>query len=579
MKQLNLSLIKAFLYLMFIAVFTFNGNVFSQSQCISCTSSDPVNQSLMLCYPFNGNANDESGHNNDGTVNGATLTSDRFGKANSAYNFDGTNDEITFDPDSLLLDSYTYSIWINVKANPSSGNIYSYLTIGGNITDQFLALSNNASAGSGIFSTGLGYSSYFASGSTPNRYWDSILPDTNMWYHIVLTRSSSTLKFYVNGSLKDSRSTSAPSPSYLGTLNGVVGSRGGLQYFKGKLDDIRIYKRVLSLSEIENLYEATVCCSECTKNDPINSSLLLCYPFNGNANDESGHNNDGTVNGATLTSDRFGKANSAYNFDGTNDEITFDPDSLLLDSYTYSIWINVKANPSSGNIYSYLTIGGNITDQFLALSNNASAGSGIFSTGLGYSSYFASGSTPNRYWDSILPDTNMWYHIVLTRSSSTLKFYVNGSLKDSRPTSAPSPSYLGTLNGVVGSRGGLQYFKGKLDDIRIYKRILSLSEIENLYDCGGFDEMLFLTGEEKFSEIENDLAVYPNPAHDIVSIKSKNVGIKNVKIINMLGETMYNEDYSGSEYFVNTGSYMRGFYFIIISDDKGRVHSQKIILD
>jgi len=44
---------------------------------------------LVACYPFNTNAKDEFGNGNSGSVNGATLTTDRFGKNNSAYNFNG----------------------------------------------------------------------------------------------------------------------------------------------------------------------------------------------------------------------------------------------------------------------------------------------------------------------------------------------------------------------------------------------------------------------------------------------------------------------------------------------------------
>ena len=50
----------------------------------------------------------------------------------------------------------------------------------------------------------------------------------------------------------------------------------------------------------------------------LNDGLIAYYPFNGNANDESGNGNDGTVNGATLTNDRFGNEDSAYSFDGNN---------------------------------------------------------------------------------------------------------------------------------------------------------------------------------------------------------------------------------------------------------------------
>ena len=49
------------------------------------------------------------------------------------------------------------------------------------------------------------------------------------------------------------------------------------------------------------------------------NGLVGWWPFNGNANDLSGNGNNGTVNGSTLTSDRFGMINKAYSFDGTND--------------------------------------------------------------------------------------------------------------------------------------------------------------------------------------------------------------------------------------------------------------------
>ena len=65
------------------------------------------------------------------------------------------------------------------------------------------------------------------------------------------------------------------------------------------------------------------------------TGLVGYWPFNGNANDESGNGNNGTVNGATLTSDRFGVANKAYSFDGIDDWIEI-PSSVT--NYTISFW-------------------------------------------------------------------------------------------------------------------------------------------------------------------------------------------------------------------------------------------------
>ena len=70
---------------------------------------------LMAYYPFSGNTNDESGNGNDGTVNGATLTQDRFGNSDSAYNFDGIDDYIMISSSASLdiRTSVTLSAWVS----------------------------------------------------------------------------------------------------------------------------------------------------------------------------------------------------------------------------------------------------------------------------------------------------------------------------------------------------------------------------------------------------------------------------------------------------------------------------------
>ncbi|MCF8268263.1 MAG: carboxypeptidase regulatory-like domain-containing protein, partial [Ignavibacteriales bacterium] len=68
-------------------------------------------QGLVAYYPFNGNANDESGNGNNGTVYGAAMTKDRFGNANKAYSFDGVNDYIKASSNSLPTGARTISVW------------------------------------------------------------------------------------------------------------------------------------------------------------------------------------------------------------------------------------------------------------------------------------------------------------------------------------------------------------------------------------------------------------------------------------------------------------------------------------
>jgi hypothetical protein len=77
------------------------------------TATADISDDLVAYYPFNGNANDETGHGYDGTVDGATLTDDRFGHPTSAYRFDGSNDKILIghEPNFPSWDTYAVSVW------------------------------------------------------------------------------------------------------------------------------------------------------------------------------------------------------------------------------------------------------------------------------------------------------------------------------------------------------------------------------------------------------------------------------------------------------------------------------------
>ena len=84
------------------------------------------------------------------------------------------------------------------------------------------------------------------------------------------------------------------------------------------------------------------------------NGLVGYWPFTGNANDESGNGNNGTVNGATLTSDRNGVANKAYSFDGIDDLINVGNPVLLTNnpnSYTQSAWVFFSDTPNGTHSY------------------------------------------------------------------------------------------------------------------------------------------------------------------------------------------------------------------------------------
>ena len=201
----------------------------------------------------------------------------------------------------------------------------------------------------------------------------------------------------------------------------------------------------------------------------LKKGIVAYYPFKGNANDESGNGNHGTVHGATLTEDRFGNLNNAYKFGDNNVHIVI-PDDLipLLTSITQSVWFKTMGNPYTGGGGLNRLIDRYPSDQTLLAvhSDNHKL------------SYWMNPDNPG-WWEIVPIIDDTWYHAVLTYDEETFKLYLNGSLIDSRLC------YLCNTDGTIyiGIRGNMvEEFGGVIDDIRIYNRALSEAEIKALYN-------------------------------------------------------------------------------------------------
>lgn len=204
----------------------------------------------------------------------------------------------------------------------------------------------------------------------------------------------------------------------------------------------------------------------------ITNGLVAYYPFNGNANDESGHDLNGTVSNAFLIPDRYGIPNSAYGFNGSNCAILFASAPLTnVDNWTVCAWMAPAALPQAGTA---LTVG----------VDNGGVGScgywlSIQDIGNGPGSGLIGGFPQVGPIDSgyVFPTPGRWYHAVMLRDSGTTKFYVNGIQTTGTDTRNPLPP----TAFVIGSATGQRFFNGALDDIRIYNRALSSNEVQQLY--------------------------------------------------------------------------------------------------
>ncbi len=220
-----------------------------------------------------------------------------------------------------------------------------------------------------------------------------------------------------------------------------------------------------------------------TKEYPTNG-LLAYYPFNGNAKDASGNGVDGNVNGAILTEDRNG-GKTAYLFDGNSNNITFAKTlDTGTDNWTMSFWVKVTKLNQLGN---FITLG----------YDDGIRGDG-FAVGIGSSANMsAKGSFVNTTYNGLVSwpqfemyeSTNQWRYVVFMRENGISKFmwyehkmstpinsssftaYKNVNLIPFKPTSFTIGS--GTTGGV-----NPRFFAGAIDDVRIYKRALTLDEIK-----------------------------------------------------------------------------------------------------
>ncbi|MCP4700948.1 MAG: LamG domain-containing protein [Gammaproteobacteria bacterium] len=220
----------------------------------------------------------------------------------------------------------------------------------------------------------------------------------------------------------------------------------------------------------------------------LNDGLVAYYPFNGNANDESGNGHNGTVNGATLTTDRFGIIESAYGFDGVDDYIKASASNLPTAERTVSLWFYANTVANKPGLFGY---GGGIcgTTWFMGINNT---GNGDVQNTYQMQAH----CNIDRIGSSYLQEpVGNWYHWLVATSTNGTKMYVNGVEVASNNNFIKNTIVNGADIGigvVPSSKGvvpyvdlNISYFSGIIDDIRIYNRALPESEIQQLYDTNG----------------------------------------------------------------------------------------------
>ena len=203
----------------------------------------------------------------------------------------------------------------------------------------------------------------------------------------------------------------------------------------------------------------------------LEDGLVAYYPFNGNADDESGYFNDGVTVNTVLTTDRFENADSAYDFSNAYISIQ-SSDSLESPTteLTMAAWVNMLP---SATFLPVLMKSGSSTNAFqyrMYVSQN----------GIG---------TSINDWDNgvgsqVAISTGEWHLVVATLKEGVISGYLDGELIDTDNITGGSTINLDTHELQIGrdTPGATEYFEGKIDDVRIYNRAINAAEVAALFN-------------------------------------------------------------------------------------------------
>jgi len=461
---------------------------FSDDAHATATISRPVNNLGLVGYwDFNQGRNtdiawDLSGNSNNGkltSMDPATDWVDSKSGLGTALDFDGTDYVDTTSATGVDTTTITISAWV-------------YQTVLG--TDRAVTIGSGATDHYSLGIVG-GNRGVFNSEWTTGQKWETAAGTLTQdrWYHLAVTYDGSNVnndaKWYIDGIF-------SPNVSDLGTGSGTrvtgsnavrIGSRLGTSgEWDGKIDEVRIYNRILSADEIKRLYLAT---QPKIATVPLSRGLVGYWDFEFGkkgslAFDMSGNGSHGRLTNAADPSlswvDSKSGLGTALDFDGTDDYIILGNPSILsnLSKATWSMWVYFDSTP-------------NVNDMFI----NNDVGLTGYQLGI-------SGVTTDEIrvlirqtttkLDSETSNANLavgqWYHLVFTYTdsgSNRLKIYKNGvaqalNVDDGSGTKAndsAETTYIGT-----GRSPNTTSTNGKIDELRIYNRVLSEDEIKRLYN-------------------------------------------------------------------------------------------------
>jgi hypothetical protein len=442
----------------------------------------PLLPGLVAYYSFDGDTSDSSGNALHATSTNTMFIQDRFGIPNQALYFNGEDAFVQTTRQNLPFrtNNSTLSFWMKVNSTVNSYSVlfdYSYVLAVTQLDSEhhcFAFIRHNDSF------------------LTPSICTTEFIE--NFWNHVALVYSRNRATLYVNGQSIDTVNVpmilaKTTLPLRIGTRNTEsANSTNDLTiYFQGAMDDVSLYNRSLTAAEVSYLYSPR-----------RNEGLIAYYPFNGNANDMSGNENHGVIRGnLRLIADHFGTPDSAYTFDGSTGyiEILNGYQFEIPENMTVAFWLSRSAAVDGCYLFQKSSfVNGTPADGWnIQITSNGSYSFFDLLTTPDYILNQVSGSSNQASGYSQVPATTIvsWNHFAYVKKGRYLSFYQNGVLLKAL-TSVTStitfsdndlPFIIGAANfGGTNPASGLgAFFTASMDEIYIFDRALTPSEVSSLY--------------------------------------------------------------------------------------------------
>jgi photosystem II stability/assembly factor-like uncharacterized protein len=484
-------------------------------------------EDLVAYYKFSGNTADSSWYNRPLTNTSAVLSKGVTGKDEEAYSFSGSA----------------------MSGITSTYDITKYITVGGWVrTEQFQGMQGIVSHydNTNRFGYQISIMNGFATVDGSNRsntynFSGGGFISDGLWHHVMLASNGELWILYLDGVEVGRQNYTNTNPSIGPNIAPLIGS--GL---KGSLDEIKMYNVMLSSNEIMAIYNER---SGDVFNERNNlGDLVMHYKFSGNAEDSSPYARHLTLNGPIQTEGIQQEENEAYYFDGVND---FMSRSTFWDGITYdmsaSLWVKTTSTltltqPLINKVY-------NNQGYYVAVKS-----------GMIEFTCMMKGYVNRTLLSTKLINDGVWHHVVVTKDDAVFKIYIDGELN-----ATVAPSLTNTFMGVdasliIGfthfSNASTKYFEGYMDEIRIYKKALTIEEVLALYL--GND---VTTGNSERHDLTTK--AYPVPFKSELNISfSFDRKPELVEIYNVYGKLMERIYLNSEQVNINTSAWPNGIYLL-----------------